>query len=614
MTSSRLPAPSRRRHPSLRLRMALGMGLLVLLLAAMGLGGVSLIGQVTAAERVVERNVEYRQLLADAATEAKAAANDERGFLLAGDTGFADEARAKAAGVEKTLGAAERVFGAGAPQAAAARRVRVSFAVWSRALSGEFGLYARDARAATALALGDNRDLRKAYEADLKAAEARATTTAARAQDEANRKPDAARTMLIGGVLLALLLGVTASIVLVRSIERPIRRVAEAARAIAGGDVQQHLEVTTRDEIGQMTESFTGMVSYLEGMTGAAERVARGDLTVDVTPISERDALGTAIAAMIVSLRELVGNVAGAAASLTDASAHMAGTSEGTGRAVQEIASAVGEVARGAERQVRAIDGARTVTEEMARATSAGARHVEETAETAQRAREIAAEGARTIADATSAMQAVRESSAQISEAIRDLGAKSDRIGGIVDTITGIAQQTNLLALNAAIEAARAGEQGRGFAVVAEEVRKLAEESQRAAGSIAGLVGEIQSETSRVVGVVEDGARRTDSGADTVEQARSAFEQIGGSVQEMSSRVEHIAAAIQQIAASSQRMQADIGEVAAVAEQSSASAQQVSASTQETSASAQEIASSAVQLAQTAAELHRLVGRFAVGA
>ena len=67
---------------------------------------------------------------------------------------------------------------------------------------------------------------------------------------------------------------------------------------------------------------------------------------------------------------------------------------------------------------------------------------------------------------------------------IGDLGARSEQIGGIVETITGIAEQTNLLALNAAIEAARAGEQGRGFAVVAEEVRKLAEESQRAAASI----------------------------------------------------------------------------------------------------------------------------------
>jgi len=81
-------------------------------------------------------------------------------------------------------------------------------------------------------------------------------------------------------------------------------------------------------------------------------------------------------------------------------------------------------------------------------------------------------------------MVTVRQTAAEVADVIGDLGAKSAEIGGIVQTITGIAEQTNLLALNAAIEAARAGEHGRGFAVVAEEVRKLAEESQRAAGSI----------------------------------------------------------------------------------------------------------------------------------
>jgi methyl-accepting chemotaxis protein len=224
----------------------------------------------------------------------------------------------------------------------------------------------------------------------------------------------------------------------------------------------------------------------------------------------------------------------------------------------------------------------------------------EETADSAQQAREVADQGVTAAHEATEAIAAVRESSGSLVSAMESLAQRSEHIGGIVDTITGIADQTNLLALNAAIEAARAGEQGRGFAVVAEEVRKLAEESQSAARTISGLIREIQAETSRVVGIVEDGARRTDDGARVVEQARDAFVRIGENVTDMTGRIEQILAATT--------------EVAAVAEQASAATEQVSASTEQTTASTQEIADSAQMLARTAEELDGLVTRFKVAA
>ncbi len=183
-----------------------------------------------------------------------------------------------------------------------------------------------------------------------------------------------------------------------------------------------------------------------------------------------------------------------------------------------------------------------------------------------------------------------------MTDAIRSLSAKSDEIGGIVSTIGGIAEQTNLLALNAAIEAARAGDQGRGFAVVAEEVRKLAEESQHAAASIATLIEQIQGETALTVEIVEDGASRSEEGAAVVAQARAAFEQITAAVMDVTTRIDEIATST--------------SEVASVAEQSSASTEEVSASTEQTSASTQRIAASAQELARTAEHLTELVGRF----
>ena len=164
----------------------------------------------------------------------------------------------------------------------------------------------------------------------------------------------------------------------------------------------------------------------------------------------------------------------------------------------------------------------------------------------------------------------------------------------------------------ASSEAARAGEQGKGFAVVADEVRQLAEESQRAAGSIASLIAEIQTETVHAVGVVEAGARRTDDGVATVAEATAAFAAIRDGIGDVDRQVTEIAAAIEQIEGAAERIRGDLRDVAGVAESTSASTEQVSASAQQTSASTQEIAASAQGLADQASSLERLVGQFSV--
>jgi len=391
----------------------------------------------------------------------------------------------------------------------------------------------------------------------------------------AKRDETAGRVLLLvlGG--LALLLAGGMVVLLTRSIRAPLQRVRAAAEAAAAGDLTVDLEVEGDDEIGAVANAFRQLVE---------------------------------------SLRRTISTLQHTAGQLGSASQQMASTSEEAGRAVNEIATAMSSVAEGAEHQVRTLDSVRHLTDEMAAAVQASAANAEETARAAVQARSVAAEGGEAVGHATDAMQAVRDSSAAVTAAIRRLGHKSGQIGGIVETITGIAGQTNLLALNAAIEAARAGEQGRGFAVVAEEVRKLAEESQRAAASIASLIEEIQGETQRAVEVVEAGARETETGAATVEQAREAFVRIGVVVDDVSVRVEEIATKIQAVAAGSARMREDMSDVASVAEESSAATQQVSASGEQTSASTYEIAASARGLAVTAEELNALVAQFRIAA
>jgi methyl-accepting chemotaxis protein len=397
--------------------------------------------------------------------------------------------------------------------------------------------------------------------------------------------------------------------VISRSIARPVADVSDQMRRLAAGEVGDEGAARGLAETRDALEDVSG---YLREAAHVAGRIAQGDLTVEVHRRSERDVLGTALASMVTNLRRLVGEVTDTAGTLTVASHGMASTSDQTGQAVGEIASAVGDVAVGAERQVRMVESTRAAVQHAARAATESADSAGATAQAAAGACRIARDGADAAADATAAIQEVAASSEQVSLAIDDLADRSERIGGIVATITALAEQTNLLALNAAIEAARAGEQGRGFAVVAEEVRKLAEQSQSAAGQIAGLVSEIQTETSRAVAIVRSGNERTERGVATVTRAREAFEQLGAAVEDMGARVAGIARAAEEIAADVTRAEADITDVAAVAEESSASAEQVSASTQETTASTQEIAASAQTLAETAETLNALVRRFTV--
>jgi methyl-accepting chemotaxis protein len=410
--------------------------------------------------------------------------------------------------------------------------------------------------------------------------------------------------------LIAIGLAVMLTVAIVRSITLPLGRITMAARRLADGDTDVRVEVRSNDEIGQMAEAFTALIEYRQDMAAAAREIAGGNLTVTIEPKSEHDALGIAFADMRDKIAELLQKISSSSRTVGAASQQIAKSGQQTGMAVGEIAQALGSVAQGAEIQVRSLAEAREVTEEVATASQSSAAEAQETASAARQTRVAAEEGAAAVQRATEAMLAVQVSSHEITRTIHELGATSQQIGGIVDTITAVTKQTNLLALNAAIEAARAGEQGRGFAVVADHVRELAEQSQQAAASIAGLVAQIQAETGTAVQVVVDGARQTEEGVATVEQAREAFLRIDSSVQDMNGRVERIASSIEQIASSGARMQDSVDEVLAVAEQSSASAQQVSATAENTSSSTRDIAASAEALAGTAKELEALVSRF----
>jgi methyl-accepting chemotaxis protein len=413
------------------------------------------------------------------------------------------------------------------------------------------------------------------------------------------------RALLLLGA--ALVLGIGLAVFIVRSIRRAVRDVLDRSRSLADGELTD-----LRDGLSKVAQG--DLAAEIAPVTQPIERYPNdelGDIAQAVNEITDkaRQSIG-GYNDTRHSLTTMIGQVSATAGALSASSQEMASTSEEAGRAVGEIAHAVSDVAQGAERQARTAESTREVADEMSQATNQGADAVRDTATAAEAARTAALEGTTAAERSAAAMTEMGQSNAGVIGAMSELREKSERIGGIVETITGIAGQTNLLALNAAIEAARAGEQGRGFAVVAEQVRKLAEESQDAAASIAGLVEEIQGSTVRAVEVMDAGSASIEECVSAASVTEEAFGRITGSVSDVHGRIEQIQHVMGQIAASADRVRDDIGDVAAVAEESSASSEQVSASTQETSASTQQVAASAQELARTAEELEVLCRRF----
>ncbi|TWC24233.1 methyl-accepting chemotaxis protein [Pseudomonas sp. SJZ085] len=354
-----------------------------------------------------------------------------------------------------------------------------------------------------------------------------------------------AKTVLIVAAALALLFGVIAALLITRQIVVPLGQTLQVAERVAAGDLSHNLTSERRDEMGQLQRAMQSMT---------------------------------------VSLRQLIGGISEGVTQIASAAEQLSAVTEQTSAGVNSQKVETDQVA--------------TAMHEMTATVQEVARNAEEASEAAVAADQQAREGERVVGEAIAQIERLAEEVGHSINAMSDLKRESDKIGSVLDVIKSVAQQTNLLALNAAIEAARAGEAGRGFAVVADEVRSLAQRTQKSTEEIEELIVGLQNGTEQVATIMDNSRGLTDSSVELTRRAGGSLENITRTVSAIQSMNQQIAAAAEQQSATAEEINRSVLNVRDVSEQTSAASEQT--------------ASSSAELARLGVHLQTLVGRFKV--
>ena len=365
---------------------------------------------------------------------------------------------------------------------------------------------------------------------------------------------------------------------------------------------------------GLASNFFIGrMVGQVEEVVNAMKKISGGNLRIADLEIKSNDELG-ALAAnvneMKIRLKNLLTKIAECSERVAGSSEELTAGTQQTNETISVVAQSMAVLTNGTAEQERTIITLEEKIQDMHEKMDDLRTTAKEMEQIALDSAKNAAVGKEKVDAAIDVMKNIAEQVSSSAQVVGELGRRSDEIGQIVETISGIAGQTNLLALNAAIEAARAGEQGRGFSVVAEEVRKLAEQSSIAADNIAKLIATIQKDTSSAVESIERGNQSVKEGTKSVAETGKAFIDIETQASKLNINVNRSLEDISAVDNSNKAILAAVEHVKEIANRSSENAGSVSAATQEQSATMQEVANASKTLSELANEMHGEVSQF----
>lgn len=326
-----------------------------------------------------------------------------------------------------------------------------------------------------------------------------------------------------------------------KSIKQPLDEILKAIKIIGDGGVNVELEKFSNDEFGIIIDALNATVTNIKEDAQIAREIAKGDLSMTVTPRTDIDELGQSFKSLLDDHNHVLGSIREASMQVTTGSG--------------QVASASHSLAAGSTEQASAIEQVTAAIDEIAQRTKNNAEEVNTANCLVIETKEGVVKGNYQMQEMMIAMDDINKSSVDISK--------------IIKVIDDIAFQTNILALNAAVEAARAGSYGKGFAVVAEEVRNLAAKSAKAASETAELI--------------ENSIVKVEKGSVIAAETGAALSEIVENIDEIVNIMSRIAEASNEQATAITQIDMALGQVSQVVQSNSATSEECAAASEELS-------------------------------
>ncbi|WMW47403.1 HAMP domain-containing methyl-accepting chemotaxis protein [Bacillus paralicheniformis] len=547
----------------------------ILVVSIIGIGGSSvfMISSTVKKNEELKDKMEFQKEIKHIQYRLTGLSNDERGLIMTGDNEYSEGMKDKADDVLKSLDRAGKLIREDTYKANV-EEIKENFKAYWGLNQQVIQSYASSSKKAESIHFGEERTLRKEV---LDPSVNQLVESLEQEVEDLKAEISANGTMsewvIITVTAVSAIVGIVLSLLLLKSILVPLRSLNQQLGDIAHGeaDLTKKVIVKNKDEFGQLANSFNAFVQSL-----------------------------TQIVKQISSSSE---QVAASSEQLSASAEESKSTSELISEEMQAIADSNMTQSEMTEKSSESIH-------ELLDRLSSVASNTGSIADLSSSMKDKAEIGSESVHKMLEQMNFIDKSVDSAGSGLEALVSSTAEISNISSLITDISEQTNLLALNAAIEAARAGEQGKGFAVVAEEVRKLADETNKSANHIQSLVTTIQNESVETVNNIKVVQENVSSGIALSQETTGNFNEILNLVEQVASQIQEVAASTQQLTSGVEMVQNTIQTLASGSQETSAGTKAVASSTQEQLASMEEISYAAESLSQLAEELQTVINRF----